>query len=188
MLKNINHFKLIRFLFLIGLWISIWNNTNTSWLSWFTVYLYQEFLDIPYYLVFRSAQKEIVIGIFIHHLFVLLNYYCLFKTPFLMYHLYTYMFHHTFKNIPITIPYYKYVTPITWSPQAIVPTIYYVMHLEDVIKYSISIMNLVLMYNIYVSNIFILIMRFASYRYSLSAFITYKQTKESEEFEMKKIL
>ena len=182
-----NYLKIFRFVFLIALWISVYHNTP-SLLSWFTVYLYQEFLDIPYFVVFRSAQKHSVIGIIIHHSFVVLNYLCLFNTPFLMYHVYTYMFHHTIKNLPITLPHYKHVFPITWSSQLFIPTIYYVSHLDDVIKYSVSIANLALMYTIYISNILLLGVLFAKYRYSLSAFITYKNTKDNEEFEMKQIV
>lgn len=181
----IHYLKHVRLSILIYIWLSMFMfeaNTNT-----FEKYLWLEFLDIPYYYLQDKLDKQQTVGIVLHHTFVIVIYYNLLYTPFYIWHVTTYMLHHTFMNIPIEIPYRKYIAPFTWSTQFIVPSIIYHRSFDMISHHWSSLLCYWMFIMCYASTMFYAYVLYMKWKYDVTAFVTWRG-KDNEACEMRRII
>lgn len=167
---------------------------STAWFQWFwarhspsifPLIIWQEFLDIPYYAITKSVNYQVFISIALHHSFVACVYYSLYDTPFLIWHVISYMIHHTIKNYPYHIPYTKTVFAISWSTQYVIPSWYYQKHLGGVIESYATYLCYIIILVCYAMGICTLAVLLAQRLFSLTIFATW--TRRGENF-MQRIL
>jgi hypothetical protein len=154
----------------------------------FPVLLWQEFLDIPYYWIKNKLTKEMAGGVIIHHLFVILMYNGLSQTPFLMWHVLSYLFHHTIVNIPVNIPGRKWIYGVTWSTQVILPSIFYHRDLCIMTQHWSSLVSYWIIMSLYISSVMRAVVFWFQWKYNMTAFITLKPPGSDDTPQMHRIL
>jgi hypothetical protein len=129
---NTTYFRSLRFALLIfSLYCHFADSAYTHTI--FPIVLWQEFFDLPYFYLKYNMQTSKLINITLHHAFVIIMYSLLMSTPFINVHMLMYMLHHLVANLPLYIPYRKYILCISWSGQVIVPLVSYHRDLKTVV-------------------------------------------------------
>ena len=182
-------FKCLR----ISLLAYLWSQLAISWyyvqpidVALLRNYVYIEFLDIPYYYFVHNTSVYHLLGILAHHVFVVINYSYLMQTQFILPHMITYMFHHTYKNIPKIKVSLKNAI-ITWSTQFLIPTYYYIADFNVVLDSNTLIINFLIICFCYISSLCQMLYLYLRYKYQLSVLISYK-SDDQDTFELRKLM
>ena len=185
-------FKCLR----VSLLAYLWSQLAISWyyvqpidVSLLQNYVYIEFLDIPYYYFVHNKSVYHLLGVFAHHVFVVINYSYLMQTQFIVPHMITYMFHHTYKNIP-KIQISPKIAVATWSTQVLIPTYFYIADFNVVLESNTSIIikiNFLIICFCYISSLCQMLYLYLRYKYQLSVLISYKLGNQ-DNFELRKLM
>ena len=130
--------RLFRFILYATFFIDMITSISLYSISnWFWVALAQEFIDIPYAMYVKKPAYNMkqIVGISLHHIWVLWMYFMLRDTPYLLWHTLTYSLYHMCVNCPLWIytkslnvyqkPLHKIVTVGVWWLQVFIPSIIY---------------------------------------------------------------